>query len=327
MSDKGSWKSSFVQQRRTKLLITIFKWLMVIIAVFFLGKSIADQWQDVKDALGIVDIWRWVLAVLFACAAVTISGLQQLSLLRGLGYQVNVLEWLRVFFAAQLGKYVPGTAWAYVSQMELSRRKGISRKKSLYVMIVGAVLTVLVSFVIGGISIGQETVSWLPRWIRILFGACGLAIIVLLIFQPRKLVYLSKRLLSLFHFEFPGDISKGSFRLPVAESAVASLFYGFHLMILGGALSPVDFDFFCASVGGYSTAWVIGFLAIIVPAGMGVREAILVAFLSPFMGAAGALTVAVLSRFLIIIAEAILAGSVPLLRVVDKKAPGSVEPV
>ena len=52
------------------------------------------------------------------------------------------------------------------------------------------------------------------------------------------------------------------------------------------------------SIGGYSLAWVVGFLAVFAPAGAGVREAIMVAALSSHTTTAIVLTVALLTRAL-----------------------------
>ena len=37
---------------------------------------------------------------------------------------------LRVFFLAQIGKYVPGSVWVFVAQMELGRSLGVPRRSS-----------------------------------------------------------------------------------------------------------------------------------------------------------------------------------------------------
>jgi uncharacterized membrane protein YbhN (UPF0104 family) len=52
------------------------------------------------------------------------------------------------------------------------------------------------------------------------------------------------------------------------------------------------------AVGGFALAWSAGFLAVLVPAGAGVREVVLVAVLVPVTGAVGAIAVALASRML-----------------------------
>jgi uncharacterized membrane protein YbhN (UPF0104 family) len=58
----------------------------------------------------------------------------------------------------------------------------------------------------------------------------------------------------------------------------------------------------------YSVAWIAGVLTPGMPAGLGVREAILVQGLSPLLGAAEALACALLFRLLTTLADAIVFG-------------------
>ncbi len=66
---------------------------------------------------------------------------------------------------------------------------------------------------------------------------------------------------------------------------------------------------FLLCAGLYALAWCAGFLAFVAPAGAGVREAVLVVGLAPFVPAGGALVVALLSRVVATLADAILAAA------------------
>jgi uncharacterized membrane protein YbhN (UPF0104 family) len=49
-------------------------------------------------------------------------------------------------------------------------------------------------------------------------------------------------------------------------------------------------------VGAYAAAWIVGFVAIVAPGGIGVREAVLIAMLRSKIGSADALVLAAVSR-------------------------------
>jgi len=57
------------------------------------------------------------------------------------------------------------------------------------------------------------------------------------------------------------------------------------------------------SVGAYSLSWAIGFLAVFAPAGAGVREAVMIAVLHTQTTGAIALTVALVSRGISVVAD------------------------
>ena len=69
------------------------------------------------------------------------------------------------------------------------------------------------------------------------------------------------------------------------------------------------------AVGAYALAWVVGFLAVAAPAGVGAREAVVVVVLAPLVGTAGALAVALVSRAALTVVDlGLAAASSPVLR-------------
>jgi len=230
-----------------------------------------------------------------------------------MGHDLRPGEWFHVFFLAQLGKYVPGTAWAYVSQMELSRSKGIRRANSVFVMLLGAGMTVLASFALGWVSLGDSTVSWLPTWLRGVAGGCGAVGTLIIAVRPQWIGRVITRLPDRLQIHGANLASLSSLWVPTAWTWLASVLYGLHILALSLPTSGLSWELVTQSIGGFPTAWVVGFLAFVVPAGVGVREVVLAAFLTPSLGSGGALAVVVVSRFVIIIAEALLMASAPLL--------------
>ncbi|MFC7580153.1 hypothetical protein ACFQWG_02815 [Schaalia naturae] len=301
--------------RTRHVLVTVLKWGLVVLAVVFLAREITQQWLSVRDTLVATPVWSVLLSLFLAAAAVAASGEQQRGLLLAMGYRLGIAEWFRVFFVAQLGKYVPGTAWAYVSQMELSRAKGIRRATSVAVMLLGAGMTVLTSFALGWVSIGEGTVTWLPTWLRAIAAGCGVACMVAVMVRARWVGALLAKLPERFRVG-RSDLDLASLPSlwgPSTWTVTASVLYGFHVLVLSLPSGGFSWSLTAQSVGGFATAWVVGFLAFVVPAGVGVREVVLAAFLTPSLGSGGALAVVVVSRFVIIIAEALLMASAPLL--------------
>ncbi len=61
-------------------------------------------------------------------------------------------------------------------------------------------------------------------------------------------------------------------------------------------------------IGTFAFAWCVGFLAILAPAGAGVRDVLVVALLEPVIGTGAATGVALLSRALTTITDLVAAG-------------------
>lgn len=290
-------------------------WLMVLrrgvlgVAVVLAVWTVVTQWDSVSTAVRDAGGWGMTVSVLAAAAAVSASGEQQRRLLQAWGSVVPATDWMRVFWLAQLGKYLPGSAWAYVAQMELARERGVRRALSVVVMAVGALLTVLTALVIGAIAVPQQDVVTVPDWVIVVAVAVAVAVLVALVVRPQLLVGLvnlvGRRVWRLGEVEAPAAATP--LRIAVVWSLVAWLLYGLHLWVLvRGIGAERGSPGYLAALAGFALAWVIGFLFVVVPAGVGVREGVFVGVFGASIGSAAALAVALLSRFGIMFAELLL---------------------
>jgi hypothetical protein len=87
------------------------------------------------------------------------------------------------------------------------------------------------------------------------------------------------------------------------------LLLGAHAWLLAtdlGASGPADL---ATVVGAFALAWVVGFVVVIAPAGAGPREAALVLGLAPVMAAPEGLVLALVSRVLMVVGDALLAAA------------------
>ena len=55
----------------------------------------------------------------------------------------------RLFFVAQLGKYLPGSVWPVVAQMRMGRELGIPRQRTALAFLLTLGLSVLVGMLVG----------------------------------------------------------------------------------------------------------------------------------------------------------------------------------
>jgi hypothetical protein len=225
--------------------------------------------------------------------------------LRGLGAAVPVGEAWRVFFISQLGKYLPGLVWPALAQMEAGRRWGVRRS----VMLAGnllmiAILTasgVVVGLVLLPGSIGLAGVAGWIAWVL-----AGVLLVVCL--WPRLLTEAIDRAFVLVHRE-PPQLATSSRDMVVSFAwALATwLLYGLHVWVLVRSVGGSGLDTWVAAIGGIALGWALGLVAVLAPAGVGVRDAILVGVLSPVVGRSPALAVALASRGLLALTDVLLA--------------------
>jgi glycosyltransferase 2 family protein len=270
-----------------------------------------------------------VVALLFAlreaveeAGAVALPGPGRLALAGGLmavslvsaGSAWAVLIDVRVgrafpgFVLAQLAKYVPGSVWQGVGQVADAHRLGVATSRASLAFVVQLLLQIIAA---AAASVLALTAAGLPLWLRVWAAVA-----------PLSLVFVDRRWLA----AVVATLSRWSARLRDADlelptqaallaatwrSVVTIMLVGTsYAVLLPSAASPREV---VGAAGVFMLAWLVGFLVVPLPAGLGVREIVLVAGLSAVHPTAEILAAAVVARLLLIVVEGALAlGAQPL---------------
>jgi hypothetical protein len=98
--------------------------------------SVVYQWPRVR-ATWLDLAWESVLlSVLAALAGMFANVMAWRAAAADLEHDVPVPTALRICLVGQLGKYIPGSVWAYVLQMELAKRAGLPRARAFLATLV-----------------------------------------------------------------------------------------------------------------------------------------------------------------------------------------------
>ena len=121
-----------------------------MIAVVAVGSAfLARNWNTVLPALLQMSPKYWIPSLISALAAMACATQSWRVVLNGLGPRVRLRRSAPVFLVGQLGKYVPGSVWAYVLQVELGRRVGVARARvataTLAASLIAVVATLMMS--------------------------------------------------------------------------------------------------------------------------------------------------------------------------------------
>jgi hypothetical protein len=219
-------------------------------------------------------------------------------LLAGLGSPLPVRAAARVVFVGQLGKYLPGSVWPVLAQMELGTAHRVPRRRSA----TASVLTMLVSL-LGGLLTALVTLPFVAgatpyRWA---FLAAPLLLAAL---HPRVLNPVLDRLLRLAKrpaLEQP--LTGLSIATALGWSLASWVLYGVQIWLCAARLGVADGRVMLLAIGGFAFAWSVGFIVVFAPAGAGVRDVLLVAVLGPVLGVGGATAIAVVSRILMTVGD------------------------
>lgn len=232
------------------------------------------------------------------------------EVLLGLDVDMPWFAGARVFFVSQLGKYLPGSVWPVVIQMEAGRARGASRRTMLAANLITLVLSCAVGLVIASVVLPFSDAHALRRyWVLLVALPFLLALL-----HPRAVPWMLDRAFAMVHREPLGQ------RLHVRDSLRAAGWsgasfaaQGLHVAVLalavgeGGGAHTV-----LLALGGMALAVCAGVLFIPAPAGAGVRDVILTLVLSTTLTNAQALAVVVASRMILIVVDVVLAALVVL---------------
>jgi glycosyltransferase 2 family protein len=282
----------------------LVRWGFVAAAVGLGIYVVADRWTQVRAGLASMGF----LAIAGALIAVLIGLVATMQvwrvLLAALGSPLPVRSAARVFFLGQLGKYVPGSIWPVVAQMELGTAHRVPRHRSAS----ASVLTMLFCL-LAGLLAALVTLPFAPgaRSYRWVFLAAPVLLICLF---PHVLNRILGRLLKLARrppLEQPlaGRAVVGA----VAWALVSWGFFGLQIWLLTIRLGAPDGRAALLSIGGFAFAWCVGFVVVFAPAGAGIRDALLIATLSPMLDVGRATAVTLVSRLLMTAGDLITAGT------------------
>jgi uncharacterized membrane protein YbhN (UPF0104 family) len=285
----------------SSLLRRVLRWALGLLAVTLLLGVLWQQRHELADALARLDIGPVLLSGVFVLLGLIASMMGWRALLGSVGHRLPVLTSARLYFLTQIGKYLPGSVWPVVAQMELGREEGVPASRSGVAGALSLLVGIATGIVIGVLSLvavnGSPGDYWwllipLPILVVLLRPAVGQRAVALLLRLARR--------------PAPDlQIDPRGVLVSAGWSAVMWLCFGIHVYVLVAALGGSDA--FVRSVGAYALAWVAGFLVFFAPAGAGARELTLVVLLTPVLERPEALAVAVVSRVLSVAGDLVVA--------------------
>jgi hypothetical protein len=205
-----------------------------------------------------------------------------------------------VFFFGQLGKYLPGSVWPLLAQMELGRGYKVPRRAS------GAAVMIFMLLILGtGLLVAALALPFLAGDALRRYGwtLSVLPVAAVLLYPPVLNRILAAGLRLARRDPVPNPLSLRGVLGAVGWSLVAWVLYGVHIWILARMLGAHGAGLLARSTGAFAAAWCVGFLVVLAPAGGGAREAALIVLLGTGIGTARATVIAVVSRLLLTIGD------------------------
>ena len=241
----------------------------IVIAVaggVFVVRAIAQQWSSVRSSLDHAQPEWLVAGVVGAALAMLAIALPWRHALRLVGIEAPLAACVTWYFVGEIGKYVPGGIWPVVGRAELARRGGHPRSGayasvalSLGALYLAGMLMVAVLLPLRFLGDGN---SWL--WVLVLLPI-GLAML-----HHRPLGWMVGRAERVMKRKLTVQIPQWSSSLGLVLRYVPSwLLIGTATWCVARAFDPSVSWMTIAPAAMLS--WVVGFVLVPVPGGVGVR--------------------------------------------------------
>jgi glycosyltransferase 2 family protein len=288
-------------------LFRVAQWVFAALVLFFAATSLATQWDKVGSRLTHIQFgWEWISigsVIVLLIYALLIEGWRRV--LGAWDSHLPFSQASRIWFLSNLGKYVPGNIWSLTAMGVMARNRGLSAVaaagSSVIMQTVSLATGTGIVMVTGATLLGQP----------LLVGASVLILVIVLLCAPRFLPPLTVWVGSLIGRDIaPPSVPATSIWTAAVASTLSWLLYGFAFQLFVRGLLGTAPGEISSYIAVFTAAYILGFISPIAPAGLGVRELTLAAFMTQLglANEADAALVAIAARLWLTVVELIPSG-------------------
>ena len=174
---------------------------------------------------------------------------------------------VRVFFVGQLGKYLPGSVWPVVAQMQMGKQYGLARRPVGTVALIVMVLNVATGLLVAVVLLPFTS----PHALRQYGWAIALLPVGLALLHPRVLNPVISKAFRLARREpLEQPLTLRGIAVATGWTLLMWASYGAQIWALAAGLHAHHAASLPAmSTGAFALAWTAGFLFIVLPGGRG----------------------------------------------------------
>jgi hypothetical protein len=283
----------------TRRIILFVKIIWLIATISLLIWLVSTHWEDFTGYANELDTSSLVLSFISLVIAKLLLAFVSSESLRSIGQSFSYVKIFHIYSISQLGKYLPGSVWQYVGKLLLYRIEGIPPKDGSKVLLLESFWLFTAALILGLSASANQLLSKFGFFDLPWFTSPDLLILIGVLF-----FFFAIRLGSFLMAKIFNIKTRSSLLISFLQMAIwGSLGISFWLLFPSDIRQPENL---IIATGAFALGWVIGYLAVFAPAGVGVREAVIVYILSDTMGVPVAVAVASLSRLVYSVLDLVL---------------------
>lgn len=279
----------------------ILKIVFPLLIFAFLFRSVLVDWESTKLYIQNIQGLPLVAAFIFMLLIYPQGAYAWFKVAKEVDPSIQLNKAISVWIISNTSRYIPGTVWQYIGRIELATRNlGMSRGRAG----ISLVYEIFLNLAAAGL-LSLFVILYVPSIPKFLFVI--LFPLAFLFFHPRVIATLLDLLLKLLKKKFKNIVISHDF---------SGIYKSLIWFIINFFLNGLAIYFLFLSLGGnagldyiipftafYAFSWLVGYITLIAPGGLGVMEGSLVILLSTLMPMSLASIVAILYRFFLTLAE------------------------
>lgn len=225
---------------------------------------------------------------------------------KSLGAKLTFFQNLEIWMYSNLSRFIPGGFWQYPSRVYLLNKKGVSKTLSTTAVALEGIFNLMIggAIVVGSIFLFGLDVDENIFELTLLFILFFL--IILFIFVNQMTInWLNKFFTRIFKKnKIELVVLPGKFLIPICISFFFQYFFsGASLFFLTQGFFQLPYNLVINFIGIFTFSWLLGYITLFAPGGLGVQEISLASLMSNYMPFVLGSLIAIVFRILLYITE------------------------
>lgn len=285
--------------KKTKIFLSL---VIVGLVTFNMARTIIASFEDSKLYLTNLNLQTLLISAFFYLIFFYLRALSWNFLAKSVTYGRKLIKNLPTWFLSELTRYIPGKVWPFLARGYAIKVQKASKNNVIFLTLldIGQLLTATFVLSLPFILTHGKSILFQTKYLLPLFIALSVIFFVTIFSIKGKVKGKIDEILKL--------LSEKKLRKSFLFKAISIQFLSWIIFSLATFIlfrfSPTNQNILLI-LSAIVTSWLVGYLSVITPMGLGVREGAMALFLSNFLPTGPAVVIPIVSRLLIVVVELI----------------------
>lgn len=285
-----------------KKLIDIGSKLLILISFLFIGIKLKNFNINLKEYINLENIIMISLSSILLIFSVIFLGIGWTKILKQIcNVDIEYNFTMPIYIKTNLAKYIPGNIMQFVGRNIIGNKYNIEQKKlalsTAYELIMLSTIGIAIILLTNQV---QKIINFIPQQyiLIIIIGFTFLLICCMILIRFKNISMNKTMVLEVANI----------FKVSIIPYLIALIFMGLSFVIIMLTVYEYDVNFIIVInwIGVFILGWFVGFITPGAPGGIGIREAVLIAYISKLIPSEYILEAVLIHRMISVISDVIL---------------------